>query len=62
MDSLHSDSVIHGHHIYKDIWNSFVGEILRVEQEAHDTADCFAVAVVKDKTAMFLVKFHALHV
>jgi len=47
MDSLCLDSVIHGHHIYKDIWTPFIGEILHVEQEAHNTADHFAVARVK---------------
>ena len=50
MDSLHWDNVIRSYHIYKDIWTPFIGEILRVEQEAHNTADCFAVAVVKDET------------
>ena len=50
MDSLCLDSVIHGHHIYKDIWTPF---ILHMEQEAHDTAaDRFAVAVVKDETVV----------
>jgi len=52
MDSLHLDSVIRGNHIYKDIWNPFTGEILCVEQEAHNTADCFTVAVVKDETVV----------
>ena len=44
--------MIHGHHIYKDIWTPFVGEILRLEQEAHTTADRFPVAVVKDETVV----------
>ena len=48
MDSLHWDSVIHGHHVYKDIWTPFIGEVLRVEQETHNVQDRFAVAVVKD--------------
>jgi len=52
MDSLRLDSVICGHHIYKDIWTPFTGEILGVEQEAHNTADRFAVAVVKDETVV----------
>ena len=49
MDLLRWDSVIRGHHIYKHIWIPFVGEILHVEQEAHNTADCFAVAVVPER-------------
>ena len=44
----------------------YVGEIFCMEQEAHNTADCFAVAIVKDETVveskltMFLVKLRAL--
>jgi len=34
-------------HIYKDIWTHFTDEIIRVEQEANNTADRFAVAIVK---------------
>ena len=50
MDSHHWDSVILGHHVYKDIWTPFVGEILNVQQEVHNVEDHFAVAVVKNKT------------
>ena len=46
MDSHHWESVIHGHHVYKDIWTPFVGEILNVQQEVHNAEDRFAVAVV----------------
>ena len=49
MDSLRWDSMIRGH---KDVWIPFVGKILRVEQEVHNTADHFAVAVVKDETVV----------
>ena len=48
MDSLHWDGVIRGHHVYRDIWTSFIGEVLRVAQETHNVQDWFAVAVVKD--------------
>jgi len=44
------DSVIRGHHIYKDIWTPFVAETLHVEREAHYPEDCFTVAIVKDGT------------
>ena len=47
MDSLHVDSDIHGHHVYKNIWTSFVGEVLLVEQEDHNTEDYFTVALLK---------------
>ena len=46
--------MIRGHHIYKDIWTPFIGEILHVEQEAHSTTDHFTV---KDET----VVGHVLH-
>ena len=61
MDLLRWDSVIRGHHIYKDIWTPFVSEILCVEQEAHNTADHFAVAVVKDETVVGHVPHKVLH-
>ena len=52
MDSLSWDSVICGHHIYKDIWTPFVGEILHVEQEVCNPEDRFAVAIVKAETVV----------
>ena len=50
MDSLSWDSVIRGHHIYKNIWTPFVGEILRVEQEVCNPENHFAVPIVKVET------------
>jgi len=47
MDSYHMESVVHGHHSYKNVWTPFVGEVLHVEQEAHNPEDRFAVAVLK---------------
>jgi len=35
-------SMICGHHVYKDILTPFTGEILRVEQEAHNTINTAA--------------------
>ena len=35
-----TDSVIHGHHVYKDICTPFAGEILYVKQETHNAKDC----------------------
>ena len=46
MDSHHWESVIRGHHVYKDIWTPFIGEIRNVQQEVHNAEDRFAVAVV----------------
>ena len=39
---------IHGYHIYKDIWNSTVGEHLICERETLNSTDRYAVAVLKD--------------
>ena len=36
MDSLHVDSDIRGHHVYKNVWTPFVGEVLLVEREDHN--------------------------
>ena len=57
MDSHHWESVIHGHHVYKDIWTPFVGEILNVQQEVHNAEDRFVVTVVKNK----MIIGHAPH-
>ena len=61
MDSLSWGSVIRGHHIYKDIWTPFVGEILHVEQEARNLEeDRFAVAIVKVETIVCHVPHEVL--
>ena len=51
--------MIHCHHVYRDIWASFVCEILCIEQETYNAEDSFTVAIVK-ADAMFLTNFHAL--
>ena len=61
MESLHWNSVVRGHHVYKDIWTPFVGEILHVEQEDDNPEDCFAVCIALEETislAMCHEKFH----
>ena len=50
MDSHHWESVFCGHHVFKDIWSPFVGEILNVQQEVHNAKYRFAVVVVKNET------------
>ena len=46
MESLHRDSIVRGHHVYKDIWTLFLGETLHVKQEYINAEDCFAVCIV----------------
>ena len=48
---LLKESVIRGHHVFKDVWTPRVGEILRIGKEAGNTHDRRAVAVLKaDRT------------
>ena len=39
--------MVRGYHIYKDIWNSQVDEILQCARERHNVRDQFAVTVKK---------------
>ena len=47
MESLRWDSVVSGHHVYKDIWTLFLGETLHVKQVYHNqvqkTASLYAL-------------------
>ena len=38
------DSVVHGYHVYKDVWEASHGELLNCERE---TGDPFAICVKK---------------
>ena len=41
-DSFSVATAVHGFHVYKDIWEPTIGEVLSRESDSHDT---FAVAV-----------------
>ena len=41
------DSVMHGYHVYKDVWEASHGELLNCERETGNTFDPFAVCVKK---------------
>ena len=41
------DSCIRGHHVYKDWWTSFVGEILNCAREIDNPHDPYAVVLCK---------------
>ena len=47
MEELRRESCIRGHHIYKNIWNPAVGEVLVCEREPHNAADRYFVAITK---------------
>ena len=41
-------SVIRGHHIYKDVWSPYTGESLTLQREDGNTHDRHAVCLLKD--------------
>ena len=45
---LVKESVVHGHHMYKEGWSLVVGELLPVLQESSNIHDRRAVAVFRD--------------
>ena len=42
------ETVVRGHHVYKDIWTSFIGEELSCQREDGNVQDMYAVAVIKE--------------
>ena len=46
------ESIIHGRHIYKQIWRPLVGEILTLEREEGNNHDKFAVSLLKHTTVL----------
>ena len=45
-----TDSVIRGHHVYKDVWTPVVGEELMYQCELGNPRDPFTVSVLKGST------------
>ena len=45
---LVKESVVRGHHIYKEVWSPVVGELLPVLRESNNVHDRRAVTVFKD--------------
>ena len=48
MESYSVESCVRGYHVYKDVWEASVGEDLSCQRESGNSADPFAVAVVKN--------------
>ena len=46
--SFKIESIVRGHHVFKNIWTPTIGEDLRVTAESDNTFDEFAMAVCKD--------------
>ena len=47
-DSVEFNSFIRGYHVYKDIWEPFVGETLLLKREPTNVRDRSAVAVMQE--------------
>lgn len=47
MEELRRESCIRGHHIYKEIWDPTVGEVVQCKREPRNAADRYSVAVTK---------------
>ena len=47
-------SIVCGHHVFKNIWTPYVGEILTLQQEAGNRHDRFAVAVTRPPAGMIV--------
>lgn len=45
-----TDSVIRGHHVYKDVWTPVIGEELMCQRELGNLRDPFAVSVLNEST------------
>ena len=43
-----TDSMIHGYHIYQDVWTPVVGEHLQCVRVEDNAEDRYAIAVTKD--------------
>ena len=50
--SLKLEAYIKGHHVYKEVWISEVGEKLKVLMEPDNRVDMFAVCVEKYQTVV----------
>ena len=48
MEKVTFNSDIRGYHVFKDVWNPDLGEIIHAEQELDNAVDKFAAKVVKN--------------
>ena len=51
-EELSGVSCIRGYHVYKDIWDAAIGEVLVCEREPRNVEDRYAIAVKKDETVI----------
>ena len=47
VEKLQRELCIRGHHIYKEIWDPVIGELVQCEREPRNEADIYSVAITK---------------
>ena len=50
METFESESCVRGYHIYQELWEAAVGEDLECQRESGNTADAYAVSVLREGT------------
>ena len=46
MEVYEINSIVHGHHIFKEKWMPFIGENLECKQDETSTTDAYAVGII----------------
>ena len=41
------DSIVRGHHVFKEIWTPFIGEDLECKRDVSNTRDAYAVGIMR---------------
>ena len=47
MEMYKVDSIVRGHHIFKEIWTPFIGEDLECKRDVSNTRDAYAVGIMQ---------------
>ena len=47
MEEMRRESCIRGNHIYKEIWDPTIGEVVQCEREPRNSVDQYSVAITK---------------
>ena len=52
METFQKESRVRGYHVYKELWEAAAGEELECQRQRRDGADAYAVAAVREGTAV----------
>ena len=59
MEVYEVDSVVRGHHIFKEIWTPFIGEDLECKRDVSNTRDAYAVGIMRqEETGLIAIVGH----